>query len=148
MSDNRTLYIEEKIIKAVKKLLVGQANEILSKAETVIPTIEFGGFEHGYAVAPVIVLNTCEKTEKERIIRLDAYTLTITFSLMDTPESELHCYTYSGAVSKALYDNPTLGGVVDRAVITGKKYTAPKNPHCGEGWGLSVSLRVVVEGIQ
>jgi len=145
MNENRALYIEETIIKAVKQLLTGWVNEILREAEIAIPIIEFGSCGCGDVVAPVIFLNSCEKSEKERIIKLDAYSLTITLSLPETPESELFCYAYSGAVGRAFYDDPTLGGVVDRAVITGKKYNPPKNPNCGEVWELIVTLRVTVE---
>jgi hypothetical protein len=57
----------------------------------------------------------------------------------------MFCYAYSGAIGRTFFDDPTLGGTVDRAVITGKKYIAPKKPHCGEGYALIVSLRVTVE---
>jgi hypothetical protein len=57
----------------------------------------------------------------------------------------LHCYAYSGAVSRALYDDPTLGGTVDRAVITGKKYIQPKKTHCGDGWQVIISVRLTIE---
>ena len=142
---NKEGLIEPKIIEAVRGLLTGRVNEILREAEFVIPIIEFGDYEGGYAMSPVISLCSCERSDKERIIQLDAYTLTITFSLPETPEGELYCYAYSGAVSRALYDNPTLGGVADRAVITGKKYGSPKKPYCGEGWELVVTLRLTVE---
>jgi hypothetical protein len=44
-----------------------------------MPPIEFGNYRGGSAVVPVITLSTGERSEKERIIRLDAYTLTVTF---------------------------------------------------------------------
>jgi len=147
MSDNRALYIEETIIKGVKRLLTGRVNEVLRDSEYSIPIIEFGEFTGGGVVVPVISLSACERTEKERIIKLEAYSLTIAISLPETPESEFHCYAYSGAVGRAFYDDPTLGGVVDRAVITGKKYNSPKKPNCGEGWELIVTLQVTVEVI-
>ena len=147
MSENRAICIEETIIKAVKRLLSGRVNEILKEAEFSVPIIEFESYDCEYAVAPMISLNSCERNEKERIIKLEAYSLTITISLPETPESELHCYAYSGAVGRAFYDDPTLGGVVDRAVITGKKYNSPKKPNCGEGWELIVTLQVTVEVI-
>ena len=140
-------HIEHQIIEAIRKLLTGQVNEILRNSPSVIPVIEFGDYGCGYGVAPAIVLSACERTEKERIVRLDAYSLTITFSLHETPESELHCYAYSGAVSRAIYDNPTLGGIADWAVVTGKKYISSKKPNCGEGWQLAITLRVTVEGM-
>jgi hypothetical protein len=141
-------YIEQQIIMAVRKLLTGKVNELLGEMESPVPLIEFGEYRGRSVVVPVISLASCERTEKERIIKLDAYTLTITFSLMDTPESELYCYAYSGAVGRVVYDNPTLGGVVDIAVITGKKYNAPKNPKCGEGWEVAITLRVTVDNFE
>ena len=88
----------------------------------------------------------CEQTEKERTIRQDTYSLTILFKIPESSESELHCYVYSGAVSRVIYENPTLLGQVDKAAITGKKYQSPKKPHCGEGWELTLTLRLTVEG--
>jgi hypothetical protein len=136
--------IEIKIINGIRKILTERVNEILRKGELTVPIIEFAEYGCGYAVAPVITLSTCERTEKERIIRLDAYTLTITFTLPETPESELHCYAYSGAVSRAIYDDPTLSGAAERAVISGRKYISPKMPHCGGEWGIIISLRITV----
>jgi hypothetical protein len=154
-------FIEQRIIEAVRVLLAGKVNEILGKTQFTIPIIEFTnyaegnlspyglrcGFQGGSAVSPVIAIVSSEQTEKERIIRFDAYSLTITFNFPEMPESELYCYAYSRAVGRATYDNPTLGGVVDRAVIIGKKYLSPKKPNCGDGWGLIVSMRVTIEGV-
>jgi hypothetical protein len=110
-----------------------------------IPLFEISDFQGGAAVVPVIALSGCERTEKERVIKLDAYSMAIAFTLPETPESELHCYAYAAAVCKALGENPTLGGVVDRAVVTWKKYVQPKKPHCGENWEVVITLRVTVE---
>jgi hypothetical protein len=148
MSDNRTLFIEEAITAAVRKLLTGRVNEILRQWEFLIPIIEFGNIGCNYATVPVIALNSCEQTEKERIIRLDAYSLTITFTLREHEDGELYCYGYSTAFVKALGEDVTLGGLVDRAVVSGKKYMPPKTPHCGEGWGLTLTLRLTVEGMK
>jgi hypothetical protein len=139
-------FVEMRIIEAVRGLLLKQVNENLGNAQFAIPLIEFGDYGGGSAVVPVITLSTCERTEKERILRIDAYSLSVTFTLTDTKESELHCYAYSAAVSRAVYDNPTLGGIVDRATVTGKKYLSPKKPQCGEGWELVITLRITVEG--
>jgi len=147
MSENRTLFIEQSIIEAVKKLLDGRVNEILSNWEFLIPNIEFRKIGSSYTVAPVITISGCERTEKERIIRQDAYSLSITIALQEQEDGELYCYGYSTAFAKALGENVTLGGIVDRAVITGKKYVSPKKPHCGEGWGLVITLRINVEAM-
>ena len=141
-------YPEIRIIEAVRKLLVNEVNEILGSFEYEIPLVEFSSGYSGSVISPLICLLSCERTEKERIIRLDAYALTITFNITETPESELHCYVYSGAVSRAIYDNPTLSGITDKAVVTGKKYNPPKKPNCGEGWELIITLRITVENAQ
>ena len=140
-------FIEQKIIGAVQGLLTGQVNKILGELEFPIPQIELGNYGKGYAVAPRISLMSCERTEKERIILLDSYTMTITFDLPEVRDSELFCYAYGGALGRAVHENPTMGGVVDRVEITGKKYVPPKMLNCGEGWSLIVSLHLTVEGL-
>jgi hypothetical protein len=37
--------------------------------------------------------------------------------------------------------------MVNRAVLTGKKYIRPKKPGCGEEWKLVLSVRVTVEKV-
>jgi hypothetical protein len=140
-------FIEQRIIEAVRKLLTGRVNEILSKWEFLIPVVEFSNFASKHNIVPAVSLVSCERTEKERIIRLDAYTVTITFSIPETQETELYCYGYAYAVCKAISENPTLDGVADRAVVSGKKYSSPKKPGCGENWGTVITLRVTVEEI-
>ena len=141
-------FIETRIIAAIRELLTGRVNELLLDLEFHIPIIEFGGYGCGYSAEPTIELSTCEKTEKERIIRIDAYTLTISFSVSEMPESDLHCYAYSAAIGKALEEDPTLGGVAEKVTVTSKKYHQPKKPGCGEGWGLALTLRITVEGMR
>ena len=146
MTDNK-VFIEQWIIEAVKGLLTGRVNEILGKWEFLVPVIEFGNIGSNYAMAPVVTVSGCEQTEKERIIRLDAYTVVINLTLQEHEDGELFCYAYSGAISRALYDDSTIGGIANRAVVSGKKYLSPKKPNCGEGWSLVISLRVTVEAL-
>jgi hypothetical protein len=143
---DKALFIEEILLNSVKKLLAARVNELLGEMEYLIPPIEFGNYRGGSAVVPAVTLSTCERTEKERIIRVDAYTLTLSFPVRESPEAELQCYAYAAAVDKALREDPVLGGTASRAVITGKKYAPPKTPHCGEGWTVVLTLRVTVEG--
>ena len=109
-----------------------------------IPIIEFGDYEGGTVVVPDIALSACERTEKERIIRQDTYLLSVTFEIPETRESENHLYAYSTAFIMAACENPTLGGIADRVVITGKKYQPPKKPKCGEGWCSVILLKASV----
>ena len=146
MSDNKA-FIEQQIIEAIRGLLSGRVNEILRDWEYLIPIIEFGAIGCGYATSPVISISGCERTEKERIIKLDAYSVSIIFTLQEHPDGELYCYGYATAFTKALGENTALGGIADRAVVTGKKYVQPKKPNCGEGWGVVITLRVTVEGL-
>ena len=139
--------IELQIISAVRELLTGKVNELLSNVGFNIPLIEFSDYKGGDVVVPVISLCSCERTEKERLILVDAYSLTIIFSVPETVETDLNCYAYAAAVGKAFELSPALGGIADRAVITGKKYNKPKNANCGENWEVVISLRVTVEGI-
>jgi len=138
-------FIEQRIIEAVKGLFTGPVNEILKESKFAIPLIEFGSCDGGSSIVPVISLSSCERTEKERIIRLDAYSVTVFINFPETPDGELYCYAYSGAVGRAVYDDPTLGGVTDRTVITSRLYFPPKKPNCGEGWRLQITMRIVVE---
>jgi hypothetical protein len=147
MSDNRALFIEEAIIGAVKSLLAGRVNEKLNGYNFYFPLLEFGNYSGNNAITQMIALASCERTEKERIILLDVYSLTITFSMPENPESELYCYAYATALDKALGEDVTLGGVVDRAVVAAKKYVPPKKPDCGQGWELIITLRITIEGM-
>jgi hypothetical protein len=151
MTDKEGLFIEEKLLNSVKKMLSGRVNELLGETEYPIPPVEFDVCRSGSAVAgacsPVVALSTCERSEKERVIRLDAYTLTITFTVPENPVGERDCYAYAGAVATALGENPTLDGVADRAVLAGKKYAPPKHSGTGGNWEAVLTLRLTVEGM-
>ncbi|GHV93634.1 hypothetical protein AGMMS50268_41370 [Spirochaetia bacterium] len=131
---------EENIINAVKEMLTGRVNELLEEAEYQIPLIEFD-----YGNIPVIRLSTGERSEKERIIKSDVYSVVLVFAVPEIPDGEWNCYAYAAAVDLALGEDATMGGVVDRAVMTGKKYTPPKAAHCGGHWELELKLRILVE---
>jgi hypothetical protein len=135
------------LLNSVRKLLSGAVNELLEEMEYPIPPIEFGNYRGGSAVAPVVALSTCERSEKERIVRLDAYTLTIAFAVPEWPEGERNCYAYAASVATALREDPTLGGAASRAELTGKKYTPPKQSGTGGDWELILTLRITIEGV-
>jgi hypothetical protein len=143
---DKALFIEEIIINSLKSLLSGRVNELLGETEYPIPPVEFGSYRGGSFTAPVISLSTCERSEKERIVRLDAYTLTIIFSVPEWPEGERNCYAYAASVATALRENPTLGGAASRVELTGKKYAPPKQSGTGGDWETVLTLRITVEG--
>jgi hypothetical protein len=144
-------FIEEILLNSIRKLLTGRVNELLEEMENPIPAIEFGrSSAGGYAVTPVLRLTACEQTEKERVIRVDAYTLTIGFTVPEGPSDqrsvgERNCYAYAASVAVALGEAPTLGGTVDRAVLTGKKYSPPKQSGTGGNWEVMLTLRLTIE---
>jgi hypothetical protein len=140
------LFIEEIVLNSVKKLLSGRVNELLRETEYPIPSIEFAKYRGGSTVVPVITLSTCERSEKERIVRLDAYTLTIAFTVPEHPAGDRNCYAYASSVATALGEDPTLGGTVDRAELAGKKYSPPKCAGTGADWGITLTLRITTEG--
>jgi hypothetical protein len=128
---DKVLFIEEILINSLKSLLAGRVNELLEEMEYPIPPVEFGSYRGGSVVVPAIAFSTCERSEKERIIRLDTYALTITFTVPEWPGGERNCYAYASLVATALRENPTLGGAASRAVLTGKKYVPPKQSGTG-----------------
>jgi hypothetical protein len=144
MTDKGT-YIEEILLNAVKKLLAGRVNELLAETEYPIPPIEFSNHRGGSVVVPVISLSSCERSEKERIVRLDAYTLTVAFTAPEWPGGERNCYAYAATVATALKENPALGGIADRTELAGKKYAPPKQSGTGGEWGLILTLHITIE---
>jgi hypothetical protein len=113
--------------------------------ELTVPLVNIGGRPRGDAVCPDVYISECERTEKERIIRLDTYMVVITFPVPESEFADLYCYAYALAFDKALEANPILEGTVSSALLTGKKYIRPKKPGCGEEWKLIISMRVTVE---
>jgi hypothetical protein len=145
MSYTNDFFIEEEIDGCFYRLLDEQVNSFLREMELAVPPLDVGGKPGGNAVYPDVFLSEYERSEKERIIRMDAYSVSVTFPVPDSVEADVYCYAYAAAFEKALEANPTLGGIVSRAVLAGKKYIRPKNPGCGEEWKLVLTVRVTVE---
>jgi hypothetical protein len=137
--------VETGLLGALRGLLRGPVNEMLGEMELEVPLLDVGGRKGGNAVYPDVFISECERTEKERVIRIDAYSVTITFPVPECEWSDLFCYAYALAFDEALGLNPTLGGIANRAVISGKKYIRPKKSGCGEEWELVITVRVTVE---
>jgi hypothetical protein len=155
MSLTNDFFIEEEIHGRFFRLLDDQMGYLLEEMalkvpplkelEMKVPPLEVGGRPGRDAVYPDVYITECERTEKERIILTDAYSVLITFPVPESEDGDLYCYAYASAFEKTLDLNPTLEGIASRAVLTGKKYIRPKKPHYGEGWKLILSVRVTVE---
>ena len=146
MNENKVLFIEDTIIGGVKSLLTSRINELLGEIEYNIPIIEFGNYSGANVIVPKIELKSCERTEKERLILLDAYTLTVTFDLPESPDSVLFTWIYFCALNKVFNDNPTLDGIADRVTMIDEDIKPPKVLHCGQDWQVTIKLRITVEG--
>jgi len=138
-------FVEQRIIAAVRELLEKRVNGILQDVKIAVPMIEFGGYSGDTVVSPVINISSCERTEKERILLVDAYTLTISFSFPGNDSSEYCCYAYAVAVETALLEKPALKGVANRVAVTDKKYNRPKSKNYREGWELVLTLKITKE---
>ena len=139
-------FVEIRIITAARKLLGETVNGYFDNLEYQLPIIEFNNYANRYFVTPAIIITGCEQTEKERVIRLSAYSVTITCNIPETPESSLYAFAYLAGIRKAVAENPTLGGVVDRTVLTSERIVPPKVAGCGQEWQVFIGLRVTVEG--
>jgi hypothetical protein len=140
--------MEEIILNSVKSLLSGRVNELLGEAEFLIPPVEFTHKPNGgyYAITPELGIATCERSEKDRIVLLDAYKVTIVFTCPEQ-NGERNGYAYAASVDRSLRENPTLGGLVDYALLVKKEYKAPKRPGTGEPWEAVLTLRITTEGL-
>jgi hypothetical protein len=137
---------EKRILAAIKNLLEEKVNEYLEGCEFRLPVIDFSSGSGGDYVCPVMKLVTAERTEKDRIIQLDVYTLTLTLSFaFPDRDGERNCYVFAGAAEKALRENHALNGAADWVKMVRKEYKAPRRADTGEGWELVLTLRVTVE---
>jgi hypothetical protein len=135
--------MEESILNAVKSLLLGRVNELLGEAVFLIPPIEFTHRpgESYYSVSPELGIASGERSEKDRILLLDVYGVTISFLC----NGERDCYVYAATVDQALREDPSLGGTVDYALLVKKEYRAPKLRGAGDRWEVVLTLRISVE---
>jgi hypothetical protein len=135
--------VEERIIGAVWELLLCGVNEVLGSIDDDVPLLERRGsaIAGDYAKRPVsgsVGLVKVERTEKERIVRLDAYRVVVTINA-----SERDCYRYAYALEKAIENDVTPGGVAEN-VLFEKKVYAPKT-HLAEA---AFTLRITVEQVR
>jgi len=147
MSENRIMFAEIAIANAVKKLLCEDANRLLEALDFRIPYFEFGDYSGNDVVNPDITILSCERSEKERIVLVNAYAVEIAVPVADCGhDGELFAYAYGAAISGAARLNGTLDGIVDRIAVTECRYAPPKRRNCGDCWIVAIKLRVTVEG--
>jgi hypothetical protein len=131
---------EEVLIEMTEKLLGGAANDYLSEFDVAIPLFEVEGSRQlvCFGVRPEIEISECELTEKERVIKSEAYTLKITFQ----NKSKNLIYYYAYAIQRAIDDDVSFGGIVDRVTLVHKKYQQKNN-----GCEIIITLRATLESL-
>jgi hypothetical protein len=136
--------IEFDILHAIQNLLTGAVNRFLEEQEYDTPLIELGGGAPD-RVVPEIRIVGGERSEKDRVIRLDVFSVTITLRVPEE-NGERSCYTYAAGIDRAISRDPTLGGVIDQAAMIKRSYQGPKVQHIGEGWEAVFTLWLTIEG--
>ena len=149
MSCDLLVSFEKKILGAIKKLLVDDVNKLLEELSFHVPTLEFGTHSGREVVIPNVSLSACEQSEKERIVFVNAYAVEVTIPVDDLRDwdGELLAFAFGAAIRLAVRLNSSLGGMVDRTVITNMDYVEPKRRFCGDHWIVATRLRVTVEGL-
>jgi hypothetical protein len=125
-------------------LLGGAVNFYLGELDEAVPLFEID-VRHklgGYGIKPDIDISECELSDKERVIRLQAYTLKISFCVKGSENKRL-LYIYAYAIEKAISDDVTFGGVADRVVVSHKKYSQKT----ADLWEIVISVRATIETI-
>jgi hypothetical protein len=135
---------EEMLLEMTAALLGGAVNFYLNELDETVPLFEID-VRHklgGYGVVPDIDISECELSDKERVIKLQAYTLKISFCVKGSENKRL-LYIYAYAIEQAINDDPTFGSVADRVTLTHKKYFQKDTGT----WDVVITLRATVETI-
>jgi hypothetical protein len=134
---------EETLLEMTAELLTGAVNYYLSEFDVAVPQFETDSPRRlgAFGVRPEIEIAECELSDKERIIKLEAYTLKTSFQVKGL-DNKNHIYYYALAIQKAIDDDVTFGGVADRVTLTRKKYTQRDGM-----WDVVLTLRATLEVI-
>jgi len=129
--------IEERVLDGIWALLLGDVNEALVGLQRQVALFERrrGGSLGGFGCQAEVALLDVERTEKERFLKIDAFTVTVEFAA-SLPD----CYVYAWALDEALRQDATLGGLVDNVVFVSRRYLKE-----GPGNNAQFKLRVIVE---
>jgi len=147
MNDN--LPMEGAVLNAVRRLLVDDVNKLLEGLSFHVPLFEFGNHSGREVAVPGVSLSWCGRTEKERVVFVNAYAVEVTVPVEDLREwdGETLMFAYGAAIDTAISLNKSLGGIVDNVLVTKRDYVQPTRRYCGDCWILALKLRVTVEGL-
>jgi hypothetical protein len=125
--------IKKQIFDVVRGFLLGRVNTELAGTDYHVPLIKFKGSKGKTAIVSDI-----------EILVHDTFSVTVTYTLPETPESEFYCYAYGSAFCIAVKKDPTLGGVVEQAVVSEKKYVSPNTENSRREWQAVITLQIAI----
>jgi hypothetical protein len=124
---------KKQIFRQVRGFLLGRVNAELAGTDYHVPLIKFKGRKGKTSIVSAI-----------NILVHDNFSVTVTFTLPEKPESGFYCYAYGSGFAIAVKKDPTLGGVVANAVVSEKKYVSPNLENSGHVWKAVITLQVTV----
>ncbi|MDR0908723.1 MAG: hypothetical protein LBM77_03055 [Spirochaetaceae bacterium] len=127
--------MRHRVVPAVNDLLDDEGGQTQGGRTPPLPLLDFEACFGSGTVRPEVTVVSCERNKKERIVQVDAYLVEIVIETTD----EAAGFRYAAAFDEALASNSTMGGVADRAVIVGKKYSPVD---------VVITLRVTVEAVR
>ena len=116
--------VEIELLERLEILFLGRVNELLYDEEArLAPFRDFSGV--GLAshdkIRAGLNIDECEQTEKERLLKMCAWTITIDFKVRD--DGERKRFYYGTALEQALFEDRTLGGLAASISLIKTKYS-------------------------
>jgi hypothetical protein len=116
---SKLIPIETLILEAVDRRLLPSVNKILGEGSETVPLLVDD-------ISVTAAVTGTERTEKERIVGLDAYFCTISFELaeLSTCEEEgrdSRVFQYGAAFQMAVRADMSLGGIASRCIVAERK---------------------------
>jgi hypothetical protein len=132
--------IEEKILGGVWELLLTGVNGVLAGIDDDVPSVG-----HPSAARPAVCaveLEAAERSEKERIARLDVYSVKVTFY-----GSVADCYRYAYALDEAVEADCTLGALAESVCFEKKVYKKTSGGIRADGCEAVFTLKIIIEAL-
>jgi len=139
--------IETRIAAALERLLLEDANRLLDALPVQLAPIELGEHAGAEIVRPSIAAASSRRTEKERVVLLDAYAIEIKYAVFDRQGQEacrLLPY-YTACIRRAVRRNGTLGGLVDRIALLETRHEPAEKGFAADHWTGTARLRATAE---
>jgi len=139
--------METRIAAALERLLTDEVNKLLEALPVQLAPIELGEYSGAEIARASIAIASSQRTEKERVVLLDAYAIEIRYSVFDRGGREagrLLPY-YTACIRKAIRRNGTLGGLVDRIALLETRHEPAGKGFPADHWTGTARLRATAE---